>query len=130
MRKLSPALKRAYRLVERAAEAGEACPTNQAIAAHMGISSIGTASGYLSRLQDLGVIRVERGQNMRCVTILATGKQTRGRPSIGHVSKADVEERQRPLAFQVDREPCLRCGVRPDVGCGHSTRRLGVEMSL
>lgn len=127
MLSLSPALQRAFDLIEKAANAGAPCPTNEAIARHMRIRSIGTASGYLSRLRDLGVIRLERGQNSRIVTIVATGRRTSGPPSAAHVSRGRVaEHRQVPLSRHVSREPCPRCGARADFGCGHSGQRLSV----
>lgn len=122
---LTPALRRVFSLVEQAADKGQPCPTNEAIAAHMGIKSIGTASGYLSHLQRLGVIRLDRGQNARVVTIRATGRQTSGEPGPVHISRRRVaEHRQAPLILSAHREPCPRCGVRPDYGCRHSGARL------
>lgn len=136
--RLSPTLATALKMIERAANAGLPCPTNEAIAAHLGISSIGTASGYLSTLQKRGFIAVERGQMSRVVTILATGRRTSWEVRCQHVArlkkraytKRSEEARQKPLLHHVCRDPCPRCGTRADIGCRHVANRIGLEMAL
>jgi hypothetical protein len=37
-------------------------------------------------------------------------------------------DRRVPPTEPVDRDPCPRCGVRGDIGCGHSRVRLGMVL--
>lgn len=60
----------------RAADAGAACPSNTALCDAAGILSPGLASELVGRLEALGLIRVERLNAARCVTIVATGHAT------------------------------------------------------
>lgn len=62
--------------MEGAAERGEICPTNDALATLIGAASIATASRHVKELEQRGLIRVERGSRSRVVTIVATGKST------------------------------------------------------
>lgn len=64
-------------LLQASAEAGEACPSNEAIAEAVGFNSVAAPPGVLSRLERRGFIRVGRFQRSRIVTIVATGQSTR-----------------------------------------------------
>lgn len=78
---LSSAQKRALAAIERAAEAGEPCPSNNDLADLLGHASPSAGSDIVRELEALGLILVERFQQARRVTILATGRVTayRGR---------------------------------------------------
>jgi hypothetical protein len=139
---MKPREKAVFALVERAATSGMTCPTNNELAEVAGISSVGSASEILSRLQQQGLISIERGQCSRVVTILETGKRTAGvvsgphwRDQSGRTSapckprqKEDrtiialrAAEREQAIADlpRHDRDPCSYCGVRGDIGCHH-----------
>lgn len=85
--------------VTRAAEAGEPCPTNDQLANLCGFLSPSGGSTALSELEKLGLIKVQRGQASRVVTIVATGKRTAGkvpRPHWRHMTpdqRAECAER-------------------------------------
>lgn len=50
-----------------------------------------------------------------------------GRRAAG-LSSADTGRRFTDDQPRVDRDPCPRCGVRHDIGCGHSRAPLGMMM--
>lgn len=54
-------------------------------------------------------------------------KPTTGRFQAG-LLRTDAELRIVPPTDPVDRDPCDRCGVRRDIGCGHSRVRLGMVL--
>lgn len=60
----------------RAAEQGTACPMNAELDARIGANSASTSATIVKRLEGWGLIRVERWQRERRVTIVATGKAT------------------------------------------------------
>lgn len=64
------------RELERCANAGELCPTVTHFAVLLDCSEGGTVVGIMKRLEARGLIRVQRYQKTRQVTILATGAQT------------------------------------------------------
>lgn len=66
----------AFRAIERAADAGERCPSNITLARLMGVRSTGTAADVVSKLEESGRIVVERTGSSRRVTIVATGRST------------------------------------------------------
>lgn len=63
-------------MIERAAEAGQVCPTNAEICAELGLSSWGTSSRMVSNLEAAGLITVERFSRSRVATVVATGRRT------------------------------------------------------
>ena len=135
--------------LSRAAAEGLVCPGNDALAGLSGVIGSATASGSVKRLERAGRIIVERGNNSRVVTIVATGKKTAGTISAPHwraraagavvadevKAEADRASRRREAAKRSSvaarmkgddpeilppalyREPCVRCGVRGDIGC-------------
>ena len=136
---LQPMAAKVLRMLERAANEGRACPTNAEIAEAMGVNSVGSASSAVSRLVDAGLILLERGQCTRAVTIVATGARTAGKvtphwrdrpghvaPKRRHVVKqaVDAVPAHQITAARVERDPCPRCGIRRDIGCGHTASRL------
>lgn len=69
-------------LIERAASGGERAPTNKAIAEACGLRrrgggiALGRASEIVRHLEAKGLIRVQRFQASRIITLLATGQST------------------------------------------------------
>lgn len=144
---MSPNQERVFLMLCRAAEDGEACPTNHHIAAALDASSPSRGPALLNQLTKLGFISVERGACNRVVTILETGKKTAGevrqshwrfRPENWHrrhiLYTAPVCRRTNPEIVadkmaqpRVSRDPCTRCGIRGDIGCEHNCHeRLSV----
>lgn len=60
----------------RAAAAGVQCPFNEDLDTLIGASSASTSTTIVKRLENWGLIRVERYQRERRVTIVKTGKAT------------------------------------------------------
>ncbi len=127
-------------LLESAADAGVACPSNTAIGNRLGMSG---GSEILSSLERKGLIKVERGSSKRVVTILATGKRTAGeitslhwrlRPENQGKLKARAGERcekKRPPERLVEDLPrveqasCFWCGTRFEgQRCGNCKRAV------
>lgn len=119
MSSVCPARLRAV-LIElgRAANAGEMCPTNDAMATklHMWPNQV---SLCLVRLKREGAISTENGTYGRIVTITTTGKRTAGRMPGPPRSPVRSPKEPRVLPPRIFREPCPRCGIRADVGCVH-----------
>jgi len=127
-----------FRLLERAANAGKECPSNNDIADALGCASCSCGPRVMNRLEAAGLISVQRGGQSRVVTICATGKRTAGdvgavhwrfRPENKHRrheqsvsplrARARLEQEPEPLMLRVERDPCPRCGTRADIGCAH-----------
>lgn len=68
----------AMAMLRRAAEMNDVCPCNSLIATAIGARSPSKGSEIVSFLEVAGLIAVERGRTERVVTIVATGKRTRG----------------------------------------------------
>ena len=65
-----------YRVLDRAARAGDMCPPNRVLQEHSGHASVSGPAEALKALERYGFIKVERYQSSRRVTILHTGMQT------------------------------------------------------
>lgn len=65
-----------FRAIERAANAGEVCPSNPALAAMVGFESVSSSSRALNSLEKFGLITVERYSSSRVVLIVSSGKRT------------------------------------------------------
>lgn len=128
--RMKPAHKRVFALFERAAAHDAPCPTNADICTALGVHSEGLASRYVSDLEAMNIIRVQRFHAQRVVTIVRTGQSTRAtklKRSVGY-AQAMRETRERPDAEpvipadvkRVWRVVCWRCGVNSDVGCAHT----------
>lgn len=65
-----------YDMLAKAAERGDQCPSNAVLAVAIGANSISGPVRYVNDLAAKGIIRVERSQRFRIVTIVATGKST------------------------------------------------------
>ena len=63
--------------IAEAAARGEKCPSNTVIADHIGYG-LTNISSLLKTIEAKGAITVERGNNKRVVTIVATGARTAG----------------------------------------------------
>lgn len=128
----------ALRLIEAAASAGVACPSNETIAHAIGAASVSTGARLVQVLERRGLIRVDRFGMARRIEVVATGDSTAAIEGAPHWSARGVRKappRPRPAPnfgepdrrFRglppvdrfVDRDPCWRCGVRADLGCRH-----------
>ncbi|WP_278984579.1 hypothetical protein [Sphingobium yanoikuyae] len=69
---------RCLAILERAANAGDICPTNETLADLLGYSSGNGPSGLVNLLEVSGLITVARSNAGRVITIVRTGKQTAG----------------------------------------------------
>jgi DNA-binding MarR family transcriptional regulator len=67
---------RVLTVLSEAAERGDPCPTNEDIAARLGMHSKSNIGAYIGRLRDDGVIDVDTASRYRVVTIVATGRST------------------------------------------------------
>ncbi|MEG3086155.1 hypothetical protein [Sphingomonas sp. PB4P5] len=118
---MSPSDQLIFDTITDAANNGKPCPTNIELAAIVGFLSGQSAGDVLRRLEKAGLITVSRIQNGRMVKILATGQQIRSKTYEEAERKHVV---RRPIAVEylppvTYRDPCPRCGVRADHGCGH-----------
>lgn len=138
-------------ILKRSAKAGEHCPTNLQMGDEIGVSGP-TVLNYLNAMEREGVIEIIRGQARRVVIIVESGLRTAGevkalhwrfREAEGAVqtgkeawrqAKEHSERRaleslhaklakdERAASLYVERDPCIRCGVRADrhaeFGCG------------
>lgn len=75
-RPLSQSERTILALLTRAADAGAPCPMNAELDERIGASSASTSATIVKRLEGWGLIRVERWQRERRVTITATGRAT------------------------------------------------------
>ena len=75
-RPLSVSEREILKALTRAADAGAPCPMNAVLDARIGASSASTSATIVKRLEGWGLIRVERWQRERRVTIVATGRAT------------------------------------------------------
>ncbi len=117
---------------------GRAAPTNAELMDILGLERENSASRTLKRLEERGVVTVQRFTNSRVITITSTGKSTAGAAGTAHwtdenaAAGADDQPqgdaapvaRAKPEPLRLDRDPCTFCGVRADVGCRHSRAAL------
>lgn len=130
-----------FAILQKAAEKGEACPTNRELAEQISVMSPSSATNAVAALVRRGLITVARGSSSRVVTIVATGRSTQGRVPKPHwrdVGRDPALAKQRarkartrserphhvsyaargpamPTDFTpIDRDPCFSCGARPD----------------
>jgi len=116
-------------VLTRAAAVGDAAPSNDALAVACGFKSDAAPVNVLRRLERMGLVVTERGPCGRRFTIVATGARTAWGRAVGErvdFSRETADE-SAAAAQRVDRDPCPRCGVRRDIGCGHSGRALSVR---
>lgn len=117
---------KAYRILNRAAEAGACCPSNVDLMLDLNFASSSSALRIVRKLEASGAIAVDRHRHGRSVRIRATGcattmngsgKRNGGAGNIAEDRGPHAESRQshRPP----DRTPCFRCNTRADIGCRH-----------
>lgn len=101
-----------FKMVCRAAENDDPCPSNAELCEAIGSPWNSTPSDIMLKLERVGLIEREGSGGRRIVTICATGQKTAPPIRTGM-------ERQEPQPDYQDRTPCWRCGARGDVDCGH-----------
>lgn len=74
-------LQQCFTILQRAANNGCVCPSNEALASMLGYAGPSKPCDLMALLVTMGFITVESGHNARVVTIVKTGKRTAG--SIG-----------------------------------------------
>lgn len=107
-------------MITQAAEAGEKCPINQAMADAVGCKER-SVSRVIHNLATMGLISVERNNTVRLVTITATGKRTHGeirkaeakRPESLIYKHIVIPEKAMPDPAP-RRDPCFFCAVPAD----------------
>lgn len=75
-----------FALIKQAAERGEACPTNTVLRERFGVGQSPISNAF-AFLEANGMISVERSNDRRVVTILATGQRTAGKVGKPHWSR-------------------------------------------
>lgn len=110
-----------FAAINAAAEDDMPCPTNLDLNR---IGGGGSRFGCLTIdwLQKRGRIEVENHGNRRRIKITATGKRT----AFDRSGPAEVRVFD-SLPPRVNRDPCPRCGVRADIGCGHTQAPIGMS---
>jgi signal transduction histidine kinase len=88
---LDPKLAMVFAMLIEAALAGAPCPTNLEIEDALAVGSTSLGARKLALLEQRGLIRVERWQRARRVTIVATGWQTAAPPGEGAMPPRHVE---------------------------------------
>ena len=96
----------AYQAVFAAAEAGAPCPSADDLAEALGFRSVSGTVDVLHRLERRGLIKVDRYQRGRQVTIVSTGKKT-AEPScrVSHWRIARPPVPTPPIAMIRERKP-------------------------
>lgn len=123
---------RLYRLLRRATETHEPCPTGLMMAAEIGVGAASSAQYHLQWLVEKGLVSVRCILGKRTITCTITGKSTAAAGLGNRISenairraryRAGVEQRAalpppppRPVLAS---QPCWRCGTNPAHGCRH-----------
>jgi|GEM_PF-6293801 len=89
MIQITPREQRMLDILTAAAEAGQVCPTNDALCGELGMNSVGAPPQIMNKLVAQGLITIERFKQSRIVTIVATGKSTAGERGDPHCSEAE-----------------------------------------
>lgn len=131
-------------IIERAANTGSPCPSNEALAHSGGFKSMSSGARAVLLLEERGAITVKRASCSRIITVVSTGKSTGGKltkiRTYGKGSRPPVDPLKRkqhprrhladhsaghvygpplPADMPLERTSCPRCGVRSDIGCRH-----------
>lgn len=109
---------RCLAILERAANAGDICPTNETLADLLGYSSGNGPSGLVNLLEVSGLITVARSNAGRVITIVRTGKQTAG-----------IAIPRRATDWTEDQDAILMDGLAEAVGFTELGRILGKSKS-
>lgn len=107
-----------FAILERAANAGAACPTNNDLAEMLGYCSGNGPSGLVNLLEVAGCISVERSNCGRVVTINRTGKRTAG-----------IVLKRRPGDWTADQDEILMDGIAEGEGFTAVGKILGKTKS-
>jgi len=133
-----------FNAIVRAAKERRRCPTNVEMAALLEVASPATPVRILARLSRAGKIAVYSGQCQRVVDIPSLGigtagslparhwRENNGQTLVTHL-RGEAPEPERYAAAKsvrsmsdaeisaraVNRDPCIMCGVRGDIGCKH-----------
>jgi predicted MarR family transcription regulator len=100
---MTKAERAAYDMLCQAAENNEPCPLNMDIEFALGFNSTSMGPKMIRKLEEKGLIVVQRFQKYRTVEIVATGKQTALSPSM-HVVRPHVPRGARTSGQQTDRK--------------------------
>ncbi len=97
MAEMTPAEALVYDAIFNAAERGEVCPLGLDIEMMIGAISTSMGPKMVRKLEEKGLIEVQRFQKYRIVTIVATGRTTARPPSM-HVDRPHVPRGMRSNA--------------------------------
>ena len=109
---------RCLSILERAANAGDICPTNETLADLLGYSSGNGPSGLVNLLEVSGLITVAPSNAGRVITIVRTGKQTAG-----------IAISRRAIDWTEDQDAILMDGLAESLGFTKLGRILGKSKS-
>ena len=133
-------------VLEIAARQRMPCPTNEDLRERFSVKSTATIIGAFARLEREGRIAVVRTNNAREVLLTELGLSTApvtakevARRGMRFRPRSNLTEALRPVKSgvrsgpgrigipaervaelpRVERDPCIKCGVRADIGCKH-----------
>lgn len=121
---LTPRERIILREIEKAAHSKLPCPSNNDLCRALGVKSRATTVTAIKRLEDKGLLVVERASNFRVATIVTSGLRTAIPEPLGPHSNwrelMSLEPRiSGPIPAPVFRDPCPWCNTRRDYGCKH-----------
>ncbi len=96
-------VRKVMRLLTVAAANNSPCPTNSEIAVAIGAKSMSAGANAIGLLESANLIRVERTNSRRVVTIVSTGKRTAGRIVNGrnYVKRSEGHSSARKAALNI-----------------------------
>jgi DNA-binding transcriptional ArsR family regulator len=126
------------------AKRGAACPSNHQLVKLIGGGSPARVSWIITKLEEAGLIEVDRFQDARIITIADTGRSTASLGVKGnslHMPRGGVKARRAspinrvedrfeppvPEVLPMPRVSCPWCGVTSMVGCSHLHRAGLIE---
>lgn len=118
----------AMAMLTKAADMGDMCPSNYVLAFACGVSAANGACVIIARLEQRGLITVQRSSRLRKVTIVATGKSTNEVINVERVygrgkkakTQVSVAQRIADLADRVADGATIRAAADA-MGIGEST---------
>jgi len=99
-----------YEMLIAAADNAEPCPLNMDIEDLIGVDSTSMGAWIIMRLEQKGLIKVERFQRFRIVEIVASGKRT-ARPASMHTDRPHVPRGTRSGSCHTDRKLYRKGGL-------------------
>lgn len=131
---VTPRMKDILDYLTEVADRDEVCPRNAVIAEAIGVKDAQNLPMWLGRLERDGWIDIERFGFERRVTIKSTGKATAMPANVSVVRESRHQTTHKDMMVErgvmiVSRDPCLRCGVRGDIGCEHQAPSIPVTLS-